>query len=377
MKRFLIYGHSGAYNHGAEALVKTTIARIRAKHADAEILLSSHFPAQDRECGIEADALIGPDPDAWEQEKCALAAEDKTALARQMYAAALQEITPDTTLLSVGGDNYCYNNWHRLAVFQERAGQQGAKSILWGASIEPSAITAEMTAVLNTHTHILVRESITFQALRENGVTTNVHLIPDIAFTLPPQEVSLPFSSGYVAINISPLVVRKEKEPEILYQSVQNLIDHILTATGLNIALVPHVTVKADNDCEALQNVFERLSAHQRARVRVIGGNLSASEYKYILAHCEVLVCARTHASIAAYSSCVPTLVLGYSVKSAGIAADLGISETVLPVDSIQDPHLLTEHFKELYSQKIQYREHFLKNMPHYVARAEEYSNFL
>ena len=46
---------------------------------------------------------------------------------------------------------------------------------------------------------------------------------------------------------------------------------------------------------------------------------------------------ARTHATIAAYSSCVPTLVVGYSIKARGIAKDLfGTDEGyVLPVQAL------------------------------------------
>ena len=35
----------------------------------------------------------------------------------------------------------------------------------------------------------------------------------------------------------------------------------------------------------------------------------------------------RTHAVISAYSMCVPTIALGYSIKSIGIAHDLGLPE--------------------------------------------------
>ncbi|MBO5622010.1 MAG: polysaccharide pyruvyl transferase family protein, partial [Butyrivibrio sp.] len=49
---------------------------------------------------------------------------------------------------------------------------------------------------------------------------------------------------------------------------------------------------------------------------------------------------ARTHSTIAAYSSNVPTLVIGYSVKSRGIATDLfgDYTHYVLPVQEISEP---------------------------------------
>lgn len=40
-----------------------------------------------------------------------------------------------------------------------------------------------------------------------------------------------------------------------------------------------------------------------------------------------MFIAARTHADISAYSMCMPTFALGYTVKSVGIAKDLGLFE--------------------------------------------------
>ena len=58
---------------------------------------------------------------------------------------------------------------------------------------------------------------------------------------------------------------------------------------------------------------------------------------------------ARTHATIAAYSSYVPTMVLGYSIKSRGIAKDLfGEEKLVLGINDISNTEKLTKGFDEL-----------------------------
>jgi polysaccharide pyruvyl transferase WcaK-like protein len=121
MNKFLLYGHGGSYNHGAEAIVKTTIQMIRDKYPNAHIGLSSHFPGQDKEFGLEADAIYGSDVAVWECEKKATGFNKQRELARVMYAQALSQINRDTVCISVGGDVFCYSNWHRLAEFQERA----------------------------------------------------------------------------------------------------------------------------------------------------------------------------------------------------------------------------------------------------------------
>ena len=46
-------------------------------------------------------------------------------------------------------------------------------------------------------------------------------------------------------------------------------------------------------------------------------------QQKYIISQCAYFIGASTPSTIAAYSTGVPTLVVGYSVKAKGIAKDL------------------------------------------------------
>lgn len=374
--RFLLYAHGGAYNHGAEAIVQATISLIRSKYPKAWIGISTHYPEQDEQFGITADQLIPPDYDIWDQEKRATSYEDKIDLARKMYSNALSEITPETVLLSVGGDNYCYGNWHRLAVFQEVAQKKGAKSILWGASVEPSQITKDMVTVLNTYTQILVRESITYRALLDKKVTAPISILPDIAFRLPVKNIPLPATSGCIGINFSPLVLRREISKGILIKNFRKLVDRVIEE-GLSAVLIPHVTVAADNDLNVLRQLYTELSPQQKKRVKLVDEGFSAQEYKYLIANCRFLVCSRTHASIAAYSTGVPTVVIGYSVKSIGIAEDLGIPETVLNIEKINAPDVLTDHFKEIFYREKEYSVHLSDMVAEFITKTEQYYNYI
>jgi polysaccharide pyruvyl transferase WcaK-like protein len=346
-----MYGHGGSYNHGAEAIVKMTIRAIREEHADAYILLSSNFPEQDHEFEVDADKIFAPNLIAWETEK-SVPLNEKERYARLMYADALDAITPVTTLYSIGGDNFCYPQWHRLSVFQHKAAEISAKSVLWSCSIEPSSITPEMLTILNSYDLITARESITFDALKERGFTGKLRLVKDIAFGLPPEKVALSqeFSkNNFVGINISPLVMRRETEPGIVMENFRNLILHIILKSNLNIALIPYVLMPMDNDFAALQNLYLALPENILHRVWLVSDKLSAAQYKFIISQSKTLICCRTHASIAAYSSNVPCIVVGYSVKSIGIAKDLGAEDFVLPVNKITSGDMITRLLNRIY----------------------------
>lgn len=346
--KILLYGHGGCYNHGAEAIVKMTIKHIRNKFPEAEIAISSHFPEQDRQFAIDAQLIFEPDKILWEKEKLADNAKEKQSIARLMYADALNYIDSETILYSIGGDNYCYPNWHRLAVFQERAVQVGAKSILWSASIEPSLITTEMLSVLNTYDKITARESITYEALKRRNYLGELLLVKDVAFSLESKRVVLPkdFSTRkYIALNLSPLIIRREDVAGIILKNYLILMEYILCETSYNIALVPHVVMSVDNDYTILSQLYQKVSEDNKQRVWLVDDKLSASEYKYIISESAALICSRTHASIAAYSKGVPCLVVGYSVKSTGIAKDLGLEKFVLAVNDVKHENCLKQMF--------------------------------
>lgn len=350
MNKFLLYGHGGSYNHGAEAIVKSTIRRLREKYTDAHIILSCNFPEQDKAFGVDADEIIGPDLAAWEAEKAA-PAEQKETLAKEMYAEALSRITPDTILMSIGGDNYCYPTWHRLTVFQKESVKLGAKSELWSASVEPSAITPSMLEILNTYDEITARESLTYEALKAAGVHAELKLTRDVAFELEPEPVALPrgfIKGNFLGINFSPLIARAETSQGIIMQNFLNISLFVLTETNFNIALIPHVVMPMDNDYDVLTSLYALLPDSLKSRIWLVSDKLSAAQYKYIISQCAALTAGRTHASIAAYSTGVPCLAIGYSVKANGIAKDLGVSGHVVNVSDICTGEDLLVRFRRM-----------------------------
>lgn len=326
MRHYLLYAHGGAYNHGSEASVKCDIALLRRISPNCRITLSSHFPEQDKQFEIDADEIIGRNMNGKTNE--------------EIYAETIGRITPETVCLSIGGDCYCYPNWQRYAAIHNAAIKRGAKDILWSCSIEPSMLDEEMLGVLKTHSLICARESVTFNALKERGLD-NVVQTADIAFTLDPKETKIP-DKKYLALNLSPLVLRKNPNALAAYQQ---LVDELLEKTDYSIALVPHVEVSVDNDFEALS----QLHGDENRIFRVSVG-MSAAEYKYIIGHAEFCVAARTHATIAAWSSLVPTIAVGYSAKARGIANDLGQGKFVLDINSL-DGERLCGAVKEAVSQ--------------------------
>ena len=179
---------------------------------------------------------------------------------------------------------------------------------------------------MKEHRLILARESLSFDALREAGVEEgSLFLLPDPAFAMEAEELPLPdgfVPDGTVGINVSPLIehYRAEDAEGSVWDAFEALIDHVIRRTDLQVALIPHVSWPSSDDRGPLSALYERF--RETGRV-VLVTDQTAPVLKGYIARCRFFVGARTHATIGAYSSGVPTLVAGYSVKSRGIARDL------------------------------------------------------
>ena len=75
-------------------------------------------------------------------------------------------------------------------------------------------------------------------------------------------------------------------------------------------------------DLKTLEVLYAYFKDNERVML-ITNEGYNAAELKFIISKCVFFIGARTHSTIAAYSSQVPTLVLGYSVKSIGIATDI------------------------------------------------------
>lgn len=283
--------------------------------------------------------------------------------------------------LSIGGDNYCYGYPSAFFAINSALKTLNKNSVLFGCSIEPDVIDAEMVADLKNYTKIIARESITYEALKSHGIH-RVELYPDPAFSLTPSSDEFDgrdsdadaIDDNTVGINVSPLIMNYSANSHILFNAYVNLITYILNETNLKIALIPHVTITGNDDREVhnkLKNIFKN-----EDRVVCIGDH-NCKNQKYLISKCRMLVAARTHASIAAYSTMVPTLVTGYSVKAIGIAKDIfGTHENyVCPVQNITDEQALVDSFKWLLENELAIKNHLHDFMPTYIQKSKQSIN--
>lgn len=374
----VLYMHAGSDNHGCEAIANTLIRMLpkpavlvsSRKQQDEKYSLPALCKEIIQENAVEKNVLIHTWYYLWRK-----IFRDPECYMRYRYRKVSGKNMRRLNI-SIGGDNYCYENMiERLVMSNRMFHSHGAKTVLYGCSIEPEILKSkEIIEDMRRYDMIVARESITYEALRAAGVEKNVFLYPDPAFLLETEFLPLPegwLQGRMIGINLSPMVMENEKKSGIVMENYKALIRHILEKTDLGIALIPHVVWTGGDDRGPLGELYEAFKDTGRM-VQI--HDASAPQLKGYISRCRMFIGARTHATIAAYSSAVPTLAAGYSVKARGIARDLfGTDENyVLPVQGLQDKKELIDRFEWMRDREEEIRNHLEKIMPEYKKRAVE-----
>lgn len=397
--QIILYMHAGSGNHGCEAIVNSLCHMMKE-----DAVLVSYRGNEDGQYTLKDLCEIKQER-SFEEHKLAhiayyayrMLTKDAASFLRYRYEDIFEK--PMSPLaISIGGDNYCYDSMlSDLRLANLAFTQKGTKTVLLGCSIEPELLksgqgTNRILEDLSHYHLIIARESLTYNALcaafekrQEEGNHNNsnnttqdtlalprIVQIPDPAFTLGYIRKKVPdgfWKGNTVGVNVSPLIQKSESVPGITMKCYEELIEWIIEHTDMQIALIPHVVWKNNDDRKPLSELYEKYKSTERL-LQIPDG--SCEELKGYISQCRFFVGARTHATIAAYSTCVPTLVVGYSVKAAGIAQDLfgSTDHYVLPVQSLKDPQDLVQGFQWLMEQEDSIREHLQRKIPDYQRQA-------
>lgn len=385
MKKLLLYAHAGSRNHGCEAIVRSTLKILNLNNVN--ISLATFRKQEDIDFLVpdfNLEILTYKKYEGLHPIRLIDAGLRKSGINQNLlFSFSQKEIVnamdKDTLCLSIGGDNYCYGIPRWIYYTNKKAAQKGSKTVFWGCSVDPEAINNEMLEDLKRYSLIIARESITYQAFIDNGLT-NVVLLPDPAFTLDTKLTKLPdgfVENNTIGINVSPLIMRSERSEGIVFKSYTRLIQHIIDTTDSQIALIPHVLWDHDNDMVPLGKLYDIFK--NTKRVILIGDSYNCMELKGLISRCKLFIGARTHATIAAYSTCVPTLVIGYSVKARGIAKDIFGSEDkfILPVQKLEQEDQLINAYNSLASQEADIRKYLKAFMPDYISNAYKAGDYV
>jgi len=397
----IVLAGNGSYsNRGCEAILRGTTALLRSQLGECRFI-SNYFPtpgSHDEENEIDPSIIHRPFPILkryslpWIEEQILRKVFHKPYNIRQVSKIFRHSLQEAQAVLMLGGDNFSLDypdsDVHfKLCYFAERAKVPVA---IWGASIGPFTRDPnyEQWAAkeLRKVNLICARETATIEYLASIGVTRNVMLTADPAFSLQPSACVLPeniektLQEGCIGLNLSPLFsdyvkINKSKPDLFAWTNIAvEIIQNLLRYFSIPILLIPHVTsevgLTSRDDYLFLSRVAKLLKEPEG--VMTLDPIYDAAQLKWVISRVRVFAGARTHSTLAAISSCVPTVCIGYSMKARGIAQDVynHLDWLITGQELVNDPTILRDRFDSLLSNYAEIRSHLEQENPEFVQRA-------
>jgi len=365
MKRFYLTGQSSFGNRGCEAIVRSTVQMLNHVFSHVEILVPSDDIELDQKQWPEAgqygvrfvEAYLPMYNRYWVHfQRLPFKMLKKSGWPFRFPSKLRDEINSVDAVLSVGGDNYSldYRLPSLLMGIDRLAMKLNKPVFIWGASVGPFEAEPDFVPAVREHlagmSLIFARESITYNYLTNTLKLSNVVQMADPAFTLKKEYVDTASfwpqesKNGVVGLNVSPLIERYKKNRQDLRAETIQFIRNVV-AKGFSVLLVPHVIPldgsEKNNDAVYMGNILSEVEDLGDS-VTLMPAHFNASQIKQVNSQLRYFIGARTHATIAALSSGVPTLSIAYSVKAKGINKDLlGDMPVILPTPELTSISLM------------------------------------
>lgn len=355
VKRFYLSGQRTFGNRGCEAIVRSTVGLLRAQFGEVQVLVPSVDIDRDRRQWPDAEkegvrfvrAYLPRCAGYWVNlQRLPLTFLKRAGWPFPMPSWLKEQIASVDAVLAVGGDNYSldYRIPSPIMGLDKLAMDMGKPVILWGASVGPFDREPRFVETVTRHlarmNFVAVRESVSYAYLTQKLGLDNVVRMADPAFMLGKETVDFarfwPIgSNGVLGVNVSSLIERYKRPEQDLRSEVANFIRYAVRHHKLGVLLVPHVNPlegeHAAGDATYMAELLEQLGDLGNS-VAMMPHEFNAAQIKYVISQLRFFIGARTHSTIAALSSGVPTVSIAYSVKARGINRDLfGNEQAVLP----------------------------------------------
>lgn len=177
----------------------------------------------------------------------------------------------------------------------------------------------------------------------EAKVKKEIILSPDIANMMTFSSNNI-FDNKKIGISTSHQIIRQWKGEIGYIECILNLCRHISKTYGIQIILIPNEVqpLQDMNDITVSRKIQEELKKEDIHVSIVDSAHMSSREIKDIIASCEVIIASRYHSCVAALSSGVPTLVIGWHYKYEELLRWYGQDKWGLSTDECDSEKLIS-----------------------------------
>lgn len=351
MKKIILEGNNLHTNHGCEAIDRGTYHILRQQFLDCSIIncgaAGGHSP--DARCG-GAEEHFAPEGMTYSHYPRRHSVPWYFRKLRQLLVGDYRtrpykpfpfekHLHSADAVLTLGGDNWSLDYQRPEFVLEStKAIKKSGKPIIhWCSSIGPFDEDPDflelVKACLKSYDLILVRESYSVDYLKSIGVSENVKQVADPAFLMDPQSKNdldaelldlLESGQECLGLNLAARLGHFPADRTAYLEKMVELVTRLVDSVDGAIVLIPHVMSSEIHACDQyfLSEIGEKVRSTGR-KIYWVTGDWNAPELKWLIGQMSAFAGARTHSTIAALSSGVPTCFLSYSLKSKGICSDM------------------------------------------------------
>lgn len=221
----------------------------------------------------------------------------------------------------------------------------------YGPIIKKDDVIAARYATRKLFDVIYAREMESKKQLNKYASHMNISVVPDLANMMPYVKVKN-ITAKSVGISVSHQIIKQWKADEQYIKCMTSLIEHIIMKHGLKVVLIPneYPCNKAYNDISVAYEIKRIL--HDNSNVEILDvENMQSSAVKNVIASCDIIVASRYHSCVAALSSGVPTLVVGWHYKYYELLELYQQQKWILSEENCSSAELI-HMFDKLFGQK-------------------------
>lgn len=203
---------------------------------------------------------------------------------------------------------------------------------------------------LNRLSFILVRGEITKKHLEKLGINRPIYVQPDTSFVLDPASIEKVNKivkqekldkKPLIGIVASRQVDQRISDGDIKSQNryttiIAQIADHVIEKLNALIVFIPNEIAQQKggyDDIYTAEKAYELIK--NKSEVRLITTEHQAQELKGLIGKCDLLITSRYHSTVAALSTCVPCLVIGWGFKYDQVMEIMGQKEFVCNFETI------------------------------------------
>jgi len=401
MKQVAIIAATFTGNRGAEAMLTTTIGRIRERFPKCWFNVFSYYPTDDRRIINDESiriysatplylvAIMLPASVLFSLFKWLPA-----GLGRHLFPASVRALNDSAVLIDLAGVSFIdgrekFLPYNILTLFP--AMLLKVPVVKFAQALGPFNGFLNRLAgrlFLKKCDKIFARGKQTFGYLQTlPGISRKVVLTTDIAFLQKKGdslscEVSGPFGSllkalhdakskGDKIIGVCPSAVLAQKcdSQKKDYRDIIAKICAALITAGYVVVLFPNATrgnttKLRNNDLPVIKNIFDRLAESKfKSFVYKADFDMNADSIKELISLCNAVAVSRFHAMIASLSIGIPTLVMGWSHKYYEIMSEFNLEKYVFD-HAVTKPADFLLAFEQLFSQKDDISARIMSEIP-------------